>query len=428
MAELNDLVDRGLEVHFAHDALDLTSRGGRLSADIQAVVAADFIRNLREETRKGFYGRLKQGIYPLAAPIGYLDTGKGKPKVLDPAKAPLVRQAFELYATGEYNFERLGDEIFKSGLRGKKGNRVSKNGLSTMLNNPFYVGLIHVRKTNERFQGAHASLLSKLLYDRVQAVLRGQRLGVPWKHDFAFRRTIRCAVCGRHLIGERQKDRYVYYRCHGSSHASVSEAAIDRTIQESLKLLTLTDGDVEDIRELVAEDNELWFKAEKDLEAALALSIGKVDERMARLTDALIDGLIDKDVFNERKARALEDRVGLAEALAHKRSPAAFADYVLENVELANTAYLRYQTGDLYARRELLEKTLSNFRAQGKSLVFTLDPALQGIVDYRKTNDCDLRRDEPRTFAKGLLQTFKNEFDRESAAKSLKSSMSPNRT
>src|SRR5579872_6943285 len=72
-ADLGEMIDRGVEVHFANEGLDLNSRGGRLSADIQAVVAADFIRNLREETKKGFYGRIKQGIYPLPAPLGYLD-------------------------------------------------------------------------------------------------------------------------------------------------------------------------------------------------------------------------------------------------------------------------------------------------------------------------------------------------------------------
>ncbi|MDQ3817783.1 MAG: recombinase family protein, partial [Acidobacteriota bacterium] len=62
-ANLGELIDHGIEVHFANESLDLHSRGGRLSADIQAVVASDYIRNLREETRKGFYGRLKQGLY-----------------------------------------------------------------------------------------------------------------------------------------------------------------------------------------------------------------------------------------------------------------------------------------------------------------------------------------------------------------------------
>jgi len=77
-AAIGELSDQGVEIHFVNESLDLQSRGGRLSADIQAVVAADYIRNLREETRKGFYGRLKQGLYPLRAPLGYLDQGKGK--------------------------------------------------------------------------------------------------------------------------------------------------------------------------------------------------------------------------------------------------------------------------------------------------------------------------------------------------------------
>src|ERR1700730_10356191 len=71
-ADLGELIDVGVEVHFANESLDLNTRGGRLSADIQAVVAADYIRNLREEKRKGCYGRLKEGVYPLPAPIGYL--------------------------------------------------------------------------------------------------------------------------------------------------------------------------------------------------------------------------------------------------------------------------------------------------------------------------------------------------------------------
>src|SRR5258708_38130601 len=71
-ADLGELIDSGIEVHFANESLDLNSRGGRLSADIQAVVAADYIRNLREETKKGYYGRFKQGLYPRPAPIGYL--------------------------------------------------------------------------------------------------------------------------------------------------------------------------------------------------------------------------------------------------------------------------------------------------------------------------------------------------------------------
>src|SRR6266478_845464 len=127
-ADLGELIDQGVEVHFANEALDLTSRGGRLSADIQAVVAADYIRNLREETIKGFYGRLKQGLYPMPAPLGYLDMGGGRPKEIDADKAPLVRKAFELYATGRYNLHGLVEEMYRLGLRNRKGGKVTLNG------------------------------------------------------------------------------------------------------------------------------------------------------------------------------------------------------------------------------------------------------------------------------------------------------------
>src|ERR1019366_6163603 len=126
-------IDSGIQIHFVNESLDLNTRGGRISADIQAVVAADFIRNLREETRKGFYGRLKQGLYPLPAPIGYLDQGKGKAKTIDPVMGPLVRKAFELYATGRYSFATIGEELFRLGLRTRSGTRMNRTGLSTML-------------------------------------------------------------------------------------------------------------------------------------------------------------------------------------------------------------------------------------------------------------------------------------------------------
>jgi len=41
-AAIGELSDQGVEIHFANESLDLQSRGGRLAADIQAVVAADY--------------------------------------------------------------------------------------------------------------------------------------------------------------------------------------------------------------------------------------------------------------------------------------------------------------------------------------------------------------------------------------------------
>jgi site-specific DNA recombinase len=204
-ADLGALIDRGIEVHFAHESLDMQSRGGRLAADIQAVVAADYIRNLRDEVKKGFYGRLRQGLYPLPAPIGYRDQGRGLPKVPDPVMGPLVQHAFALYETGRYNLRTLGSEMHRRGLRNRRGGRVTRTGLSTMLNNSFYIGLIFIRRTGESFSGAHEPLVRKSQFDRVQKVLRGRTKNSGLKHEFRYRKTLRCSHCGYNLIAELQK-------------------------------------------------------------------------------------------------------------------------------------------------------------------------------------------------------------------------------
>ena len=250
-AGLGELIDSGVEVLFAHEGLDMQTRGGRLAADIQAVVAADFIRNLRDEVRKGFYGRLKQGYYPLAAPRGYLDCGKAKVKEICPVTGPLVRQAFELYATGKYSLELLRLEMAERGLCSRGSQPLSFNGMSTMLHNPFYMGLMRIRTTGELFEGKHAPLITKKLFDQVQAILEGRQYPRIEKHEYLFRRLVTCAACGRSLTGERQKGR-VYYRCHdrGCKGVSVSEVSLIDEVSANLRHLSLDAEGLRDLRDL----------------------------------------------------------------------------------------------------------------------------------------------------------------------------------
>ncbi|HEY5236977.1 MAG TPA: recombinase family protein [Rhizomicrobium sp.] len=408
-ADLADLMDRGAEIHFAHDALDLRSRGGRLSADIQAVVAADFIRNLREETRKGFYGRLKQGLYPLRAPVGYLDQGRGQAKAIDPIQGPLVRQAFELYATGDYPFHKLLAELHRRGLRGRKGNAITLNGLTTLLNNPFYVGLIRIRKTGEFFDGAHPPLITKALFDRVHGILRGNRIGsAPYKNDFLFRRLIRCSGCGRSLIGERQKGRYIFYRCHtvGCPGACLTEGTIDQYVRDLLKPLGFDADEFKDLRDLVEEGASGRKNERVEHEATIRILIGKCNERIGRLTDALIDGAIDKETFDLRNASILTEKRGYMDQSDSAASTQSLADLIREKIELANMAYLNYENGNHVERRDLLLSLTSNFQGSGKTPAITLKSPFQEYLNWRVSHHCDPCKDETRTHAREILAIF----------------------
>ncbi|MDX2181551.1 MAG: recombinase family protein [Bryobacteraceae bacterium] len=406
-SELGELIDRGIEVHFAAEGLDLNSRGGRLSADIQAVVAADFIRNLREETKKGFYGRLKQGLLPMPAPLGYLNTGAGKPKTVDPTSGPLIRQLYEVYATGRYNFHDLLKLTRDWGLRGRSGKHITKNGLTKLLRNPFYIGLIHIGITGQTFPGAHTPIIPKALYDRVQSILTGKTNTRSIRHDFLFRRRLICKICRYTLIGETHKG-FVYYRCQRRDCpiTSIREEAAESAMLSTFLQLQFHPDERRYCEKLL---NQLRARNSQEMEmavAALRLRLSQIDDRLNRLTDAYIDRLINKDLFEQRKSALLMERASLEESKAGweagKRNAAEELTQVLER---ANTAYLAYKHAELPEKREWVDIVTSNRLFDGKSLEIMLNSPFHLIANRFTSQDGSPRRDIDRTW-KHLFACF----------------------
>lgn len=397
--DLTELVDRGLiELYFANEQLDLTNRGGRLSADLQAVVAADYIRNLREEALKGINGRLKQGILPLPAPVGYLDCGAGKPKAIDPVKGPLVRRAFELYATGRYNLHTLQAELGRIGLTNRRGGEVSINGLSTMLRNPFYIGLIRVKRRRETYEGAHDPLIKKSLFDRVQGVLDGKLSARPARHEFLFRRTVRCKSCGYSLIGETQKG-HTYYRCHTPTcpMTSVKEDAAEGRVSPLFLACQLDPEERAYLREKIEGMQTNWQDEAVARRKGLELKMSQIAGRRARLTDALIDGLLDRPLFEERNAALLAEKQTLEEQLSNLDAGSSGAEKLADFLERLDSAYLLYQSGTPEEKRELLAKFTSNWLATGKEIDFMPLPEVQLVAERAQNLYGGVERDRPRT-------------------------------
>jgi site-specific DNA recombinase len=361
-ADLGELIDRGVEVHFANESIDLQSRGGRLSADIQAVIASDFIRNLREETKKGLYGRLKQGFYPLRAPIGYLDNGSAKLKTIDPVRGPLVRQAFELYGTGQWSLPTLLEELYRRGLRNAKSGKVTLTGLHTFLRSPFYTGVIRIRASGETYQGNHEALISRQLFERVQDILHG-RVGTRVRvHDFAFRRFIRCTACGNALIGELQKG-HVYYRCHTKTcvKTSVRGDVVAGLVTEKLKALVFKDGEKDALLSRIAEIKASWVERRQQELQGLALKIEQLTERLNRATDAYLEGILDREMFEERKAALIAERRALTDQRAdYEANRDSVPDELRKFVELAGSAYSLYCGASPAKKRRLLRTVMSN--------------------------------------------------------------------
>ncbi len=373
-AMLGEMIDTGIDVRFTTENLDLHSRGGRLSADLQAVVATDYIRNLREETLKGIYGRLKQGLYPFCAPLGYLNNGGGQVKTPDPERAPLIRNAFELYATGNYTLASLASAMRTRGISSRSGQSLTAKYWSKVLNNPFYAGIIRLHSTGEVFQGKHEPLVSSTLFEQVQRVLKS-RSGIRVKRtDFLFRRMLRCRTCNLSLIAERQKG-FVYYRCHSKEcrGVCVREDVIDNHIIERLKAIEIPKDIADEIRALLPSKEEVWLSRNESVLKALRLRKNSCTSRLSRLTDALIDGLIDKVAHDERRQKLLFELKALDQNIARlEGNPGYMKRHIEHNLELWESVCSSYRSGNITEKRELLSELTSNFRISGKTLLLEL--------------------------------------------------------
>jgi len=396
-ANLNDLIDQGVDIHFAHESLDMLTRGGRLAADIQAVVAADYIRNLRDEVRKGIYGRLKQGFYPFAAPIGYLDRGKATPKAVDPIKGPLVAEAFELYATGAYTLDSLRRVMALKGLVNRGGKPLAKSYFALMLQNTFYIGVIRLGTTGESFQGQHMPLVRSSLFERVQRILTGRTSAREQKHRYLYRRLIRCEGCGRLLTGERQKGR-VYYRCHavGCRGVSVGEAEVDTARGSLLALLRFSDEELRDLRDLVQVAEADLLDQEAKTRIATLRGLEQCDARLQRLTDALVDGLLDKAAFDARRLALLMERRGYEDRLS--APTAGFGTDLLKKFELARAAELSPEILAPDQIRDSLAVVSSNFAVRRKELGVALRFPFDVIAEWRLSHKGGPHMDAVRTF------------------------------
>ncbi len=391
-AKIGELSDAGIDVHFVAEGLDIRTRGGRLSADLQAVIAADFIRNLREETLKGIRGRLKQGLYPFNAPLGYLDNGGGKPKTIDEERRHRIVSMFELYASGQYSIRSLQAEITRRGLRTKSGRPLSKHAVETMLSNPFYCGLMRVRTTGETFKGVHQSIISVRLFDQVQLVKTGKAGKKVTRHNHLFRGLFRCKLCNAAMTPELQKG-HVYYRCHTRDCATkcINERIIDHSIRCQLRRFHIAKERFEKLR----TDIGAWIekRSSSNTEQRHALRIGKINERLDRITDAYIDGLIDADTFASRKEHLLLERQRVEEEQDKQVEP----DHVLKFLELIKSLDLLYISSVPDEKRELIEWATSNRFVAEKSVAVEPSNLLIDVERALAGACCDPHRTTSRT-------------------------------
>jgi hypothetical protein len=108
-------------------------------------------------------------------------------KTIDPVRGPLIKTAFELYASRRYSLLALETELHTRGLCNKSGGIVDHRHLSIILRNLFYIGLMRIYRKKETYPGIHTPLITSGLFNEVQLVLTGKRSDLRQRNNFLLR-------------------------------------------------------------------------------------------------------------------------------------------------------------------------------------------------------------------------------------------------
>jgi site-specific DNA recombinase len=358
---------------------------GKLVEGIHALMAEFYSANLALEVRKGMTQKAKQGQWPGKAPIGYLNESKRvqgreiKKVVLDPDRALLVKEAFRLYATGDYSLAELQIDLTSKGLTSPNGRKpgapVPIGSLARTLVNPFYVGI--VEWGGVQYPGRHKALISRPLFERVQEVLHDRnRAGVRERtHDHYLKGLLYCGECGRRLSLTLAKGKYLYLYCLGQKNALRHQTGctqpylmVDQAEQmvESLyRTVQLPPELVERLeQELEGEIVERQSTA-ADLRVALTKRLAALADERQKLLRAYYANAVPVDLLKRE-----QDRIGQAEGKAKRQLSVAEADLqgwqeILSlAIKLAGSCHDAYLKAGPKVRRRFNEAVLKSVDIQ----------------------------------------------------------------
>lgn len=134
-----ELLGWGVGVFFQNDNINTLDEDAELRLTIMSSIAQDELRKLSSRVKFGHQQAIKSNVVLGNSRIfGYQKDDKHL--VIDESQAPMVRDLFRLYATGEYSMKQLEKIFYEQGYRNYNGNKIAHSTLSGIISNPKYKG------------------------------------------------------------------------------------------------------------------------------------------------------------------------------------------------------------------------------------------------------------------------------------------------
>jgi site-specific DNA recombinase len=315
----------------ATENIDATP-GGRLTLGIMSAINEFRSAEDGEDIRYKMGEKAKRGGTINKAPLGYKNVreefeGRLVPSVaLDPERAPLIRQAFELYASGDYSLDRLTQTMADLGLRSRPTKRfpakpVSLEQLRLILANPYYTGVLVYQ--GALYPGRHEAIIDAPLFERVQEVadLRSRRGSRDHIHQHFLKGMLFCGRCqkaGREhrLILTEARGRsgyYFYFLCRGRQEGEcdlpyLRVEQVEDAVEREYATLALPADFAEQVEERVAETIADEQQSTRLLRTNLGAELQRLNAAEERLIDLAAEGTLPAGKVRSRLTKLQQDR------------------------------------------------------------------------------------------------------------------------
>lgn len=349
-----DLRKRGVTLISATESID-DSPVGQLMHGILATFNEYQSRESGADISYKMGQKAKNGGTLGRARLGYLnifDRSEGREIrtiATDPERAPFVKLAFELYATGDYSLNDLADELYDRGLRTRPtqrhpADRVSINKLSLMLRDRYYLGYVSYK--DDEFEGRHEALIDEDLFDRVQDVLEtrstaGERRRV---HHSYLKGSVFCDHCkragrtGRLIIQKTVSSKgmtYMYFFCR-NKQTGVCDAPyinvlhVEEAVEAHYATVRFSPQFIADIRSHIADAIGEEATAIRLLHQQLTTELQALDTREENLIELAADGTVPPAKIKTKLREIERQRRHLTERLSNTNEDLSGAARLIE--------------------------------------------------------------------------------------------------
>ena len=291
------------------------SNGSSLIANIFASVAEWESDVNGQRTRDALMQKFREGWKPSPLYLGYRSVGGEKERKTcepDPYVAPIIKELFELYATGNYSILELQEWLSKKNVISRKGTGLGHSVIDNILRNPYYYGLI--RWHGESKIGNHKPIIKKDLYDTCQYVLAKHRsfLVRRRKYDYLLRGFLYCYHCDQRYTAEPHPNHSInkpgsieYYHCqkrdrNGCPAPYVEMSEIEQLVEQEFKKLEFSEEFVTTVVKKTKEVLEQNRTSASSTKQGLLNQMNALEARRNNLEDVLLDGTMDRESFKRR--------------------------------------------------------------------------------------------------------------------------------